>query len=129
GADPLVRFRVPDDLDLPVQWHVEVILEKDGHASLNGSTEARELGAILHGVEQGYHRARVTLRSAGDTRSADTDLIVTPTSCWTAEEAVGAGRAFGLWTNLYSVRSETGWGIGDLADLRRLAELGGREGA
>lgn len=64
----------------------------------------------------GYHR--VQLRS-GD-HQASTALIVTPD--WLGlPERLGARRAWGLATQLYSVRSRRSWGIGDLTDLADLA--------
>lgn len=64
----------------------------------------------------GYHR--VHLRS-GD-QEFDTPLIVTP--AWLGLPArMGARRAWGLATQLYSVQSEGSWGIGDLTDLTDLA--------
>lgn len=64
----------------------------------------------------GYHR--VHLRSAGTEDS--TVLIVTPD--WLGfPERLGARRAWGLATQLYSVRSRRSWGVGDLADLTDLA--------
>ncbi len=73
----------------------------------------------------GYHR--VHLRS-GD-REFDTALIVTP--AWLGMPArMGARRAWGLATQLYSVRSAGSWGFGDLADLTDLAVwAGARHGA
>ena len=73
----------------------------------------------------GYHR--VHLRS-GD-REFDTALIVTPS--WLGLPArMGARRAWGLATQLYSVRSEGSWGFGDLTDLTDLAVwAGARHGA
>ncbi|OBA82906.1 4-alpha-glucanotransferase [Mycobacterium sp. 1164966.3] len=64
----------------------------------------------------GYHR--VYLRS-GDSE-ASTALIVTPD--WLGlPERLGARRAWGLATQLYSVRSRQSWGVGDLTDLADLA--------
>lgn len=64
----------------------------------------------------GYHR--VQLRS-GD-HQASTALIVTPD--WLGlPEQLGSRRAWGLATQLYSVRSRRSWGIGDLTDLADLA--------
>ncbi|MEM6106766.1 4-alpha-glucanotransferase [Mycobacterium sp. 050272] len=64
----------------------------------------------------GYHRLH--LRSRGIETSAA--LIVTPD--WLGlPEQLGARRAWGLATQLYSVRSEQSWGIGDLTDLTDLA--------
>ena len=64
----------------------------------------------------GYHR--VHLRSADFQTS--TALIVTPD--WLGlPERLGAGRGWGLATQLYSVRSRQSWGVGDLTDLTDLA--------
>jgi len=64
----------------------------------------------------GYHR--VHLRSAGTEDS--TALVVTPD--WLGvPERLGARRAWGLSTQLYSVRSRQSWGVGDLTDLTDLA--------
>lgn len=73
----------------------------------------------------GYHR--VHLRS-GD-REFDAPLIVTP--AWLGLPArMGSRRAWGLATQLYSVRSKGSWGFGDLADLTDLAVwAGARHGA
>ncbi|SOX54083.1 4-alpha-glucanotransferase [Mycobacterium ahvazicum] len=64
----------------------------------------------------GYHRLH--LRSRGIETSAA--LIVTPD--WLGlPEQLGARRAWGLAAQLYSVRSEQSWGVGDLTDLTDLA--------
>ncbi|WP_343602205.1 4-alpha-glucanotransferase [Mycobacterium sp.] len=64
----------------------------------------------------GYHR--VHLRSGHDEASAA--LIVTPDRL-DVPERLGARRAWGLATQLYSVRSRQSWGVGDLTDLTDLA--------
>jgi 4-alpha-glucanotransferase len=64
----------------------------------------------------GYHR--VHLRSRDE--EANAALIVTPD--WLGfPERLGARRAWGLATQLYSVRSRQSWGVGDLTDLTDLA--------
>ncbi|MDT5174118.1 MAG: 4-alpha-glucanotransferase, partial [Mycobacterium sp.] len=64
----------------------------------------------------GYHR--VFLRS-GDYLSS-TALIMTPD--WLGlPETLATRRAWGLATQLYSVRSANSWGVGDLTDLADLA--------
>ena len=68
----------------------------------------------------GYHQ--VHLSSGGHETS--TPLIVTP--AWLGlPPRLGARRAWGLATQLYSVRSKNSWGIGDLADLTDLAVWAG----
>ncbi len=64
----------------------------------------------------GYHR--VHLRS-GDVE-ASAALIVTPGWLGLPERLAGR-RAWGLATQLYSVRSRQSWGVGDLTDLTDLA--------
>jgi 4-alpha-glucanotransferase len=64
----------------------------------------------------GYHRLH--LRSSG--LEADTALIVTPD--WLGiPDRLGSRRTWGLATQLYSVRSQQSWGVGDLSDLTDLA--------
>lgn len=70
----------------------------------------------------GYHRLH--LRSGDE--EFDTQLIVTP--AWLGLPArMGAGRAWGLATQLYSVRSQASWGTGDLVDLADLAVWAGSQ--
>jgi 4-alpha-glucanotransferase len=64
----------------------------------------------------GYH----TLRAVSGERRASMPLIITP--AWLGfPERMGRHRAWGLATQLYSVRSRQSWGIGDLTDLEDLA--------
>ena len=70
----------------------------------------------------GYHRLH--LRSGAE--EFDTTLIVTPS--WLGLPArMGARRAWGLATQLYSVRSTGSWGLGDLTDLADLAVWAGSQ--
>jgi 4-alpha-glucanotransferase len=64
----------------------------------------------------GYHRLHVQ----ADSRDASTPLIVTPATI-ALPAGLGAGHTWGLATQLYSVRSENSWGIGDLTDLTDMA--------
>ncbi|KUH88799.1 MULTISPECIES: 4-alpha-glucanotransferase [unclassified Mycobacterium] len=60
----------------------------------------------------GYHR----LHLQADSAETSTPIIVSPASLQPP-----TGRQWGLATQLYSVRSERSWGIGDLTDLTDLA--------
>ncbi len=63
----------------------------------------------------GYH----TLRAESAGEQASTSLIITPP--WLGLPArTGGHRIWGIATQLYSVRSEQSWGIGDVADLADL---------
>jgi 4-alpha-glucanotransferase len=129
GAAPLLGVRMPDELHPPFEWRIDVTLEAGARIGTGGVTEERHVAVPLEGVGHGYHRAWVTVAAGAEELTGGTELIVTPTRCWTAGEALGGRRAYGLWTNLYSIRSDHNWGIGDLGDLRRVVEYGVREGA
>jgi 4-alpha-glucanotransferase len=64
----------------------------------------------------GYH----TLAQGDSTQS----LIVVPPHC-----APPVRRAMGIIANLYAVRSERDWGLGDITDLAAIAEWSGEKGA
>ncbi|BBX96440.1 4-alpha-glucanotransferase [Mycobacterium lacus] len=76
-----------------------------------------EASFVLPGdLPLGYHR--VHLRSSD--LEASTALIVTPD--WLGlPERLGTRRAWGLAIQLYSVRSQKSWGVGDLTDLADVA--------
>lgn len=52
-----------------------------------------------------------------------------PARCFDVEEKLAGRRGFGLWTNLYSVRSSRNAGFGNLGDLTQLVRRAGTEGA
>jgi 4-alpha-glucanotransferase len=76
------------------------------------------------GLPLGYHRLHV---QAG-AEHADTALIVCPGAV-ALPPRLGAGRSWGLATQLYSVRSAGSWGIGDLTDLADLSVWSASHGA
>ena len=63
-------------------------------------------------LPMGYHELHLQL----GTSDIATPIVVSPSSL-----EPPAGRTWGLATQLYSVRSRTSWGIGDLTDLTDLA--------
>ncbi len=78
--------------------------------------------AIPADLPMGYHRL---VARSGDQR-ATCPLIVTP--AWVGlPEALGDRRTWGLALQLYSVRSQRSWGVGDLADLSDLTTWAGVE--
>ncbi len=64
----------------------------------------------------GYHRLHLQVGSS----DVDTAVIVAP-SALEPPARLGAGRAWGLATQLYSARSRNSCGVGDLTDLTDLA--------
>jgi 4-alpha-glucanotransferase len=72
---------------------------------------------VLEAVPFGYHRLAIT------PGSAECALIVTPDKCWLPAEIEQGKRLWGIAAQLYLLKSNTDWGIGDYADLRQLAQM------
>jgi 4-alpha-glucanotransferase len=123
------RFEVHVDDGAAVAVWVE--LETGGRrevGQVDNWEPARQLGARLvgeasfelpAGLPLGYHR----LHARSGTSAGAAPLIVTPDALPVPER-----RIWGLTTQLYSVRSERSWGVGDLADLADLAAWTARQG-
>src|SRR5699024_3332636 len=68
----------------------------------------------------GFHQLQ--LRSDGFERIYSCPLIITPQRLTTADKYVDSPVS-GMMAQLYSVRSEKSWGMGDFGDLGDLAEI------
>ena len=84
---------------------------------LDGLVIERRTLMLDDDVPFGYHRITV---QPGDTTAS---LIVTPGRCWLPPAIEEGHKLWGLAAQLYLLRSEENWGIGDYADLRRLVEI------
>ncbi|HYN64130.1 MAG TPA: 4-alpha-glucanotransferase, partial [Candidatus Limnocylindrales bacterium] len=82
----------------------------------DGSSLGR-VAVLPRDLPYGYHRLR--------RGSHEQLLLVAPPRCPLPAEP----RAWGWVVQLYAARSERSWGIGDLADLRRLADWSAELGA
>ena len=102
-------------------------------AALNGSGfERRMLAPVLpNALPPGYHRLSVEIRphGLGGSLSAETVLILAPERCLSVEELVPGGMSWGIGLQLYSLKGEDDWGIGDFDDLGRFAEVAAGFGA
>ena len=88
-----------------------------GEVTLEDGTQLGRLRTLSGELPYGYHRWR-----RGDDERL---LLVAPLRC----PLPRGWRAWGWTVQLYAARSATSWGIGDLADLRRLARWSGGMGA
>jgi 4-alpha-glucanotransferase len=75
----------------------------------------------------GYHSLSATLACAGREWQGEQQLVVHPGRC--AMPLENGERVFGVWANLYTLRSARNWGFGDFTDLDRLAAFAGSAGA
>ncbi len=91
-------------------------LEHLAQRHINGHTYQR-LRLTLPDLPCGYHKLQVA--------EAQTSLIVVPDRC----QPLPTGRHWGLAVQLYAVRSERNWGIGDFADLQQIVTVAAAQGA
>jgi 4-alpha-glucanotransferase len=128
-AQPTLRVSLPPELARGrLRWEVELALEDGGVKRSEGEIapggEADPLELPLPGKPPtGYHDVRLRLRGEVDERRAQQTLILAPRTCFTVAECLGKPSAFGLWTNLYTVRRRQDWGFGDLGTLRECLRL------
>ncbi|MDU0355535.1 4-alpha-glucanotransferase [Paraglaciecola aquimarina] len=74
----------------------------------------------------GYHSLALVI---DDDELATMRLIVAPVACFKPEALVQGEKVWGLSVQLYCLRSETNWGIGDFTDLSYLLENAAKQGA
>lgn len=112
-------------------WKLVVELEDGRRAEHHGDWGAGETMDVTLPVEPtiGYHRVTVTVTGGSADWCDEQTLIVVPPRCVSPEEVLGPNGAFGIVTNLYTVRSASNWGIGDFSDLAVLGEWAASTGA
>jgi len=116
-----------------VRWELE-LQEESGRLHRAEGEEPHGAGYTLTlrlpaSAPLGYHTLRVAVSTERASAAADQSLIVVPRSCVRASELLGGRKAWGLIANLYTVRSDRNWGVGDLTDLADLLEWAGELGA
>jgi len=132
-----LRCRLPRALE-GTPLAVRVICEDDaeldnGRLAYARADSSHADGGTCIGVEltlsaslpPGYHRIEL---SAGETIFARTTCAVAPAACYVPVPP-SEGRTWGATVQLYGVRSERNWGIGDFTDLATLSEQWGARGA
>lgn len=79
----------------------------------------------------GYYRIDIECRHAKHIFPGEKNLvqkqsrlIITPDTCYIPSE-LEKGRTWGLSVNLYALRSNENWGIGDFSDLKRIVQWTG----
>jgi 4-alpha-glucanotransferase len=130
-----VAVRLPTGDAAPAEWSLELSTEDGRRERAVGRIDSPGKRARLRlpipgaPLGPGYHSLGVTIEQAGQRQEARQTLIVAPSRCTAVEDQLGERHAFGLWTNLYSVRSPGAWGAGDIGDLRSLLEFSAQQGA
>lgn len=109
-------------VDVSVEPEAGVAFALGGALDASGAFELPDL-------EIGRYVLRVRLVAAGASVEALQHRFVVPERCVTVDELLDGRPGFGVWANLYSIRSGRNLGFGNLSDLASLVRLAGREGA
>lgn len=91
-----------------------------------GAAYGRYSFPLPHVPGLGYHRFELT--QAGR-EPCSMSLIVAPDTCYQPAAFAADGRVWGPAVQLYGVRSDRNWGIGDFGDLKGVVEFCAEEGA
>lgn len=142
GWDLHVASESPDDARLRVQW---LVYGDDGvkrHEREEGPGLPVEEARIIEsrryvrlrfplpaGLPTGYYSVRAWIQGGATASECSFRLIVAPPRCYTPEVLEKGGRLWGIALQLYAVRSERNWGIGDFRDLTTLVQWTGTLGA
>ena len=86
---------------------------------IEGHGEASWQLSLPDGLPAGYHHFNL-LSDAGT--SSDMKLIVTPPKCFASPALEGKQRLWGITLQLYTLRSQSNWGIGDFSDLKEIID-------
>lgn len=73
----------------------------------------------------GYYTVNVHAKGGGAAMECSSCLIVAPERCYIPREFQQGGRCWGIALQLYSLRSQQNWGIGDFRDLSAVVDWTG----
>jgi len=140
AALPAVYVRTQDELFvdvtlpvLPADTQVQLQVDTETGQSLESQHvsgnlyrvgEQRYRLPLADNTPLGYHRLMVR---AG-TVNAECALIVTPSRCYEPAALQQGQRLWGLSVQLYTLRSQHNWGMGDFADLKALINDAAKRG-
>ncbi|MFC4486045.1 4-alpha-glucanotransferase [Tepidiphilus baoligensis] len=102
------------------------VMEIDGRREIDGQGYLEVAFYWHEPLPLGEHLFRIE-PPAGP--PCQTRLIVTPPRCHTPELLAGERRVWGIALQLYALRSERNWGMGDFTDLARVIAIAADAGA
>ncbi len=130
---PIAMVNTPLSLKVTTETGTELLqnVTANEHILVNAAdiedSEYQEFAVELEcDLPDGYH----TIRLMHDTQVlADGSLIMAPDACYTPAKIAQGHKVWGLSVQLYCVRSERNWGMGDFTDLQALLRNAAQQGA
>ena len=135
-----VPCEVPDDAVLQVRWSLQSEsgaqlceraegpgLRIDETRTIQGSRFVRIALAFPHDLPLGYYSVKASAKVGGTEWETAFRLIVAPERCYIPDQLHHGVRWWGIALQLYSLRSDRNWGIGDFGDLDSVVEWSGRK--
>lgn len=112
-------------------WRLEIETEQGDRHVTEGPWrgEATLDLALPPDLPLGYHTVRLSFSAGAREWIHEQTLIIVPLRCTSPQQLLGDTPSFGFIANLYTLRSRTNWGVGDISDLSALANWGGGVGA
>jgi 4-alpha-glucanotransferase len=138
----VMQISLPKFDDLLLNWTVVLEVDSVEGSEVSGSINVNDMQFIaettlgktdycqyllpLPSLEQGYHKLNISFanmgRAAVDVNvEASCPLIYAPKTCYSPQEA-SVNKVWGYTAQLYSLRSNNNWGMGDFTDLCTLVE-------
>jgi 4-alpha-glucanotransferase len=108
----------PEPALLVVRQGTETPIPESSSVRLEDGTMLRAQNKLTHDTPAGYH-------SIIDAGGRESRLIVAPSRCFLPPDL----HTWGWALQLYSLRSRSSWGMGDLEDLHRISEWAAELGA
>lgn len=107
-------------LDARIEWRLELEngTSRTGFIATEMLQKASAELALADDLPIGYH----TLRVNSGQQHATAQVIVAPQRCY-APAIFTHARVWGIAVQLYTLRSERNWGMGDFGDLRELIDV------
>ncbi len=91
--------------------------------TLQGTRYARIQVSLPGRFYLGYYTLKLTIKLGSRVLEAHSFLIVAPKRCYLPS---GSRREWGIGVQLYGIRSQDNWGIGDFRDLERIMKTAGQ---
>ena len=96
---------------------------------LNGIVYRRYVFSLPDTLSPGYHQLRIAGVEGVSSTGAEMTVIVTPETCYQPDALAEDARVWGPGVQLYALRSQRNWGMGDFTDLKTLVEYSAEHGA